>query len=108
MAIPMPGHFCRWYHEPEELHAANSLTEAQLQKWQTLNVETAELLAEFTFSVGGDSAVLLNTPQYWELRGRRALILEILEQHDEAKGTAEPPTTDVPSDSVTGNSAPAF
>lgn len=89
MPIPSPGNFCSWkLSEEENLHAA-ILTGVQRAKLQTMNVELAEALAEFTFQAGGDSGVLLNSIDFWQLRGRRSLVLQLLSEHDEAMGIAK-------------------
>jgi hypothetical protein len=91
MAIPSPGHFCRWILEPQDEEEAAKFNANTVKLLQTMNVELAENLAEFQFAGGGDSGVLLNTPDYWQLRGRRSLVLELLQKFDEVSGTAKPP-----------------
>lgn len=91
MAVLTPTHFLRWELTEDDNTRAAILSTEQLQKFETMNVELAESLAEFTFQAGGDSGVLLNSVDFWQLRGRRGLVLELLQAHDDAIGEANAP-----------------
>lgn len=91
MAVPSPSHLQRWLLEPDEQEEAAKLSTNQLRKLETMNAELAEALAEFVFQAGGDSGALLNSIDFWQLRGRRSLILQLLQEHDDATGNGKPP-----------------
>ena len=91
MPLPIPQQsLVRSSLSQEEEAPAKLLSLETRAKLETMNIELAEAIAEFTFQGGGDSGVLLNTPDYWQLRGRRGLIIELLEADAEAKGMASP------------------
>jgi hypothetical protein len=79
----------RWKLTEEDDTRAAILSSETIAKLQTMNVELAESLAEFAFEAGGNSGVLLNTPDFWQLRGRRSLVLQLLNEHMEAMGLSQ-------------------
>lgn len=87
MPVPAPGHFLRHTLSEDDNRRASILSPEALAKLQTMNVELAENIAEFTFEAG-NSGVLLNTPDFWQMRGRRSLVLQLLQDHDDATGTS--------------------
>lgn len=89
MPIPSHGDLLRWQLTPEEDQRAKILSPELVAKLQTMNVELAENLAEFHFQAGGDSGSLLNTIDFWQLRGRRSLVLYLLNEHNEAMGQSQ-------------------
>ncbi len=76
----------KWKLLPEEEDMARTLNPQQRAMLQTMNVELAENISEFLFSGNGDSGTLLNTPDYWMLKGRRTLVLELLDFHRQVTG----------------------
>lgn len=84
--VGLLDHMKRYELSEDENTRAAILTDVQVAKLETMNVELAEALAEFTFQAGGDSGVLLNSVDFWQLRGRRGLVIQLLSEHDDAMG----------------------
>lgn len=103
MAHPEVGHLVRWQLEDHEKHNADMLLPDQLKKMQTINAELAEGIAQFPFEVGADSGKFLNTPDFWMLRGRRSLVLELLQAHDDAMQAVEAAAGFINQDTGNGN-----
>lgn len=104
MPVPDPGNFLRWKLNEEEELRAKFLTPELLAKLQTMNVELAEALAEFTFEAGPNGD-FLNRPDFWLLRGRRSLVLQLLADYDDFVGASQSPVSPSPSQEPVENSA---
>lgn len=71
--------------ETEEV-ASKLLSDELVQKLRHMQTELAEALAEFEFHVSPESGLQLNSPDYFVLRGRRSMILDLLRDNREARG----------------------
>jgi hypothetical protein len=92
MAIPVPGHMCSWKLEPQDEEEAFKLNNMTVKFLETINVELAVAMAEFSIEVAGETGAILNNPDFLLLRGRRSLVLELLDRYDSVMGQSAAPT----------------
>jgi hypothetical protein len=71
--------------EAEEI-ASKLLSPELAQKLKHIQTELAEALAEFEFHVSPETGMQLNSPNYFLLRGRRSMVLDLLRDDREARG----------------------
>lgn len=82
---PLPQSLNLYHLEPHEVLRGSMLLPEQRALLEHNATEAAMNLADFVFNISPQTGDTLNMPDFWQLRGRRSLLVELLEADTAAR-----------------------